>query len=144
MTKRPFTINHVAFAVPSIAKFVESQGVLYRDFERGEIIENESQRVNEMFLSDGKTRIELLEPKGADSPIDGFLRRNRNGGLVHLALDVDDLEAALEDVRASGGRVVVDPTPDPAFTGRIAFVYIGGILTELIERPSGTASTTAR
>ena len=130
-------INHVGVAVPSIARFLETQDVLYGGLDAGSIIENERQRVNEVFLSDGRTVVELLEPRAASSPLDSFLQRNRGGGPIHLALDVVDLDAALTAVRAAGGRVIVEPTPDVAFASRrIAFVYLGGIVTELIETAS--------
>jgi len=79
--------------------------------------------------------IELLEPMGEGSPLDGFLKKNRAGGLIHVALDVDDLAAAISAIRDAGGVVVTEPTPDVAFPERrIAFVSLAGQLTELIER----------
>ena len=55
---------------------------------------------------------------------------------LHLALEVVDLEAAIARVVAAGGRLVIAPVPDVAFgERRIAFVYLGGQITELIELP---------
>ena len=128
-------INHIGMAVPSIEAFLIDNHVLYSGFSRGPLVTNDVQGVSEMFITDGCTVVELLEPSNANSPIAGFLKRNPAGGLVHLALDVDDLDATLETVREAGGRAVVEPVPDVAFDGRrIAFVFLNGHITELIER----------
>jgi len=130
-----FTINHIGLAVPSIAEFLRENEFLYGDFSKGSLITNPVQRVNEMFISDGATVIELLEPAGDDSPINGFLKRNRAGGLIHIAFDVDHLESCLEEIDKRGGKTVVEPVPDPAFQNRrIAFAVVNGHLVELIER----------
>ena len=121
--------------VPSIGEYLEKNAVIYAGFSRGPLIVNSVQKVREMFISDGHTVIELLEPDGESSPIAGFLKRNRAGGLVHLALDVDNLEATLREIENSGGKVVLEPTPDIAFQGRrIAFAVLNGQITEFIER----------
>jgi methylmalonyl-CoA/ethylmalonyl-CoA epimerase len=100
------------------------------------MIVNERQKVRELFVTDGATTVELLEPLGAGSPLQSFLNRNPTGGLIHLALEVADLDATIARVTAAGGRLVVAPVPDVAFgERRIAFVFLGGQITELIELP---------
>ena len=136
MTGVPKKINHVGLAVPDIEAFLRKISPLYDQFSRGPLITNERQRVRQLFVTDGATTIELLEPLRDDSPLRAFLNRNRTGGLVHLALEVVDLDAAIGRVTAAGGRLVVAPVPDVAFQERrIAFVYLGGQITELIELP---------
>ena len=133
-------INHIGVAVPSIVDFLERNQVLYSGFSRGPLIVNATQGVNEMFITDGKTVLELLEPASEASPIAGVLKRSRSGALVHIALDVDDLERTLHSVEESGGRAIVGPVPDIAFgERRIAFVLLNGHVTELIERSSAVA-----
>ena len=128
-------INHIGVAVPSIDEFLEKNKALYGDFSRGPLISNETQGVREMFITDGKTVLELLEPSSEGSPLTGFLKKNRMGGLVHIALDVDSLEAAIQRVVQAGGKVIVEPVPDVAFEQRrIAFVVLNGHMTEFIER----------
>jgi methylmalonyl-CoA/ethylmalonyl-CoA epimerase len=132
------TVNHIGVAVPSIAEFLEQNRVLYEGFSKGPLIENTRQGVNEMFMTDGAITLELLEPAHAASPIAGFLKRNRAGGLIHIALEVDDLEGILRNVEAAGGKTIVDPIADVAFQERrIAFVVLNGHVTELIERKRG-------
>jgi methylmalonyl-CoA/ethylmalonyl-CoA epimerase len=129
------SINHVGMAVPSIQKFLDETQMVYGAFQRGPIITNHRQRVREMFLTDGRTVIELLEPMGDPSPLAGFLGRNPHGGLIHIAFDVDALEPALAQIRDLGGMPIGEPVPDVAFDERrIAFAMIAGQVIELIER----------
>lgn len=128
-------INHIGLAVPSIPEYVAQTEVLLGGFQRGPLIANERQQVREMFLTDGNTVFELLEPMGDKSPLKSFLRRNPGGGLIHFAVDVDALEPTLELLAKVGGRVLVSPVPDVAFEQRrIAFVLLAGQVVELIER----------
>jgi methylmalonyl-CoA/ethylmalonyl-CoA epimerase len=136
VTVAPRKINHIGLAVPDIEAFLRRTMPLYEGFSRGSMIVNERQRVRELFLTDGATTIELLEPRGEGSPLRAFLNRNPAGGLIHLALEVVDLDTAIARVTEAGGRLVVAPVADVAFQERkIAFVYLGGHLTELIELP---------
>jgi methylmalonyl-CoA/ethylmalonyl-CoA epimerase len=136
VTVAPRKINHVGLAVPDIEDFLRKTTPLYEGFSRGPMIVNERQKVRELFLTDGVTTIELLEPLGEGSPLRAFLNRNPAGGLIHLALEVVDLDTAITRVTAAGGRLVVAPVPDVAFQERrIAFVYLGGQVIELIELP---------
>jgi methylmalonyl-CoA/ethylmalonyl-CoA epimerase len=136
MTRPQTKINHVGLAVPDIESFLKKTMSLYEGFHRGPLIVNERQKVRELFITDGATTIELLEPLEQGSPLKAFLTRNPAGGLIHVALEVDDLDKAIARVKAAGGRLVVAPVPDVAFhERRIAFVYLGGQVTELVELP---------
>jgi methylmalonyl-CoA/ethylmalonyl-CoA epimerase len=130
----PRRIEHVGLAVPSIEAFLRRATPLYGALTRGPLIVNETQKVREVRLTDGATTIELLEPLEEGSPLRAFLNRNRAGGLIHVGLEVVGLEAAIARVKAAGGGLLVGPIPDVAFGGRrIAFVHLGGQVTELIE-----------
>ena len=76
---------------------------------------------------------ELLEATSPDSPIGRFVQR-RGPGLHHITLRVDDLDAALAQLRTRGVRVL-DETPRPGAHGsRVAFIHpssAGGVLVEL-------------
>jgi methylmalonyl-CoA/ethylmalonyl-CoA epimerase len=129
------SLNHVGVAVPSIEKFLNENRLFYEGFERGPLLENSQQSVRQMFLTDGKVRLELLEPLRRPSPLDAFLTKHPRGGLIHLAFDVDQLDTVLTQVEADGGWIIVPPAPDVAFDNRrIAFVVMGGQVAELIER----------
>src|SRR5207302_3488138 len=124
-TSAPIKINPVGLAVPDIEASLRKTTPMYEGFSRGPIIVNERQKVRELFVTDGTATVELLEPLGEGSPLRDFLKRNSTGGLLHLALEVIDLEATIARVIAAGGRLVVAPVPDAAFNEhRIAFVYL--------------------
>ncbi|MEO8349866.1 MAG: methylmalonyl-CoA epimerase, partial [Acidobacteriota bacterium] len=95
----------------------------------------ESQGVITAFLPVGGTRIELLEPTGADSPIAKFLAK-RGPGVHHLCFAVGDLEDALANLKARGFRLIHE-TPVPGADGRrVAFLHPSaghGVLIELSE-----------
>jgi len=78
--------------------------------------------------------IELVEPAGAESPVQNFLKRG--GGLHHLCYEVDSLTAQLQLSRSLGGLIVRQPMPAVAFGGRqIAWVYTADkLLTEYLAR----------
>ncbi|HXE14343.1 MAG TPA: methylmalonyl-CoA epimerase [Bryobacteraceae bacterium] len=93
------------------------------------------EKVNVAMLPAGDTRIELLEATGPESPIAKFIER-RGPGLHHIALQVDDLQAALDRIKAAGGRVLNEPKRGAG--GHLyAFIHpesSGGVLIELIQR----------
>jgi methylmalonyl-CoA/ethylmalonyl-CoA epimerase len=99
----------------------------------------EDQGVEAVALQVGESTIELLRPTRDDSPIARFLAE-RGPGIHHVAYRVDDIEAALTELREAGVRLI-DQTPRIGLAGtRIAFVHpksTFGVLSELVERPQG-------
>jgi len=140
-TPRPLTgvvreLDHVAIVVASIAQARgawEGLGLV-----AGEIEHVPDQRVNVLVCTAGGQRFELVEPAADDSPVRNFLEQ-RGGGLHHLAFRVDDLVAALAELKGRGLRLI-DETPRPGAHGtRVAFVHpksVGGVLVELVEDPN--------
>jgi methylmalonyl-CoA/ethylmalonyl-CoA epimerase len=99
----------------------------------------EAQGVEAVLLGVGEGHVELLQPLGPDTPVARFLRRN-GPGLHHVAYGTDDIESAIESVRAAGLRLI-DEQPRLGIRGsRVAFLHpksTGGVLTELVEPPEG-------
>jgi methylmalonyl-CoA/ethylmalonyl-CoA epimerase len=97
----------------------------------------EDQRVRVAMLPLGESRIELLEPTGDDSPISKFLEK-RGGGIHHIAVEVDDIEISLQQLKDSGTRLI-DESPRVGAEGcLVAFVHpssTGGVLLELVQTP---------
>lgn len=95
----------------------------------------EDQKVRVAMLPLGESRIELLEPTSDDSPISKFLEK-RGGGIHHIAVKVDDIEAALAKLKANGARLI-DETPRVGAEGcLVAFVHpssANGVLLELVQ-----------
>ena len=128
-------VDHIGIAVRSIDEALsfwqKSLGIQCTGIE--EVAE---QKVKTAFLPVGATEIELLEATADDSPVAKFIEK-KGEGIHHLALRVDDLDAALAELKAQGMRLI-DETPRYGAGGaRIAFVHpkaTGGILLELSER----------
>lgn len=127
-------VNHIGVAVKSI----EASAPFYRDvlgmrFEGTE--EVAEQKVKVAFFAIGASRIELLEPTAADSPVAKFLEKNGEG-VHHIAYEVADLEQTLATLKAQNIRLI-DETPRCGAHGtRIAFLHpkaSGGVLTELCQ-----------
>jgi len=131
-------LHHVAIAVREIAVvrafYTESLGLV----AAGEPEYVAEQQVNVLVLEAAGQRIELVEPASDDSPVSKFVAKRE--GLHHLAWQVDDLAATLGDLAAAGLRLL-DTAPRPGAHGTsIAFLHpasCGGVLTELVEVPSG-------
>jgi len=128
-------VDHVAIAVrgldDALPFYTETLG-----FDLKATEEAEEGRVRVAILTKGPHRIELIESVTEDSPIRRFLEK-RGPGLHHLCLEVDDLDAMLDTMRAAGTRLI-DETPRPGADGRrVAFVHpeaAGGVLLELSEK----------
>ncbi|EQD31647.1 methylmalonyl-CoA epimerase [mine drainage metagenome] len=94
-----------------------------------------TQRVRVAFLKVGGSRIELLEPTEADSPVGRFLGQ-RGEGMHHLAFSVADVDAALAKVARSGGRLIDTQGRAGAGGHRVGFAHpatYGGVLVEFVE-----------
>lgn len=130
------SLNHVAIAVPDLA----AAAALYR--ARLGAIVSEPQDLPEhgvsiVFVDLANTRLELMAPLGADSPIAGFLERNPAGGIHHLCLEVADIAAERDRLVAGGARVLGDGAPRRGAHGKpVLFLHpkdFFGVLVELEE-----------
>lgn len=96
----------------------------------------EDQKVRVAMLPVGDSRVELLEPISDDSPISKFLEK-RGGGIHHIAVEVDDIEAALDNLRSKGMRLIDEKPRTGAEGCRVAFIHpssANGVLLELVEK----------
>ena len=127
-------LHHVGIAVESIDEAL----VLYEDalgIPAVKRVEVPAEKVNVAMLPVGDPRIELVEATSPDSPIARFLTR-RGPGIHHIALEVPDLDASVERLKASGRRLVSDEIQRGAEGYRYVFVHpsgADGVLLELIE-----------
>jgi len=127
------SIDHLGIAVRSIERALEFYSAqLGLAAGTREIVEKEKVKVAMLPLKG--SRIELLEPTEADSPVGRFLDK-RGEGLHHVALRVPDLAAAIDRLRAAGARLLSEPR-----TGAGGHLYVfvhpasaGGVLLELIQ-----------
>jgi methylmalonyl-CoA/ethylmalonyl-CoA epimerase len=132
----PNKIEHVALAVAdieaAIAHYADVWGLEVESRERVE-----DQGVEEAMLPLGDSYLQLLAPTGPETTVGKFIER-RGEGLHHIAYEVDDLEAALADLKAKGVPLI-DEQPRRGGRGHmVAFVHPKGnhgLLVELIQRP---------
>jgi len=124
-------IDHVAIAVSDL----EAAIAYYRDTFGAEVAHREvveSDGVEEALLRVADSYVQLLTPTRDDSPVAKYLQ-NRGEGLHHVGYRVDDCAAALDAVKARGGRVI-DAVPRPGSRGTtVAFVHPKGAFGTLIE-----------
>ena len=128
------SLNHIGIAVRSIDEQKAFYGdVLGLEFEGYEDVP--SQKVRVAFFLAGDVRIELLEPTAEDSPVAKFLDK-RGEGLHHVAYTVEDLQARIDELKASGLRMIDENPRVGSHHMQIAFVHPKssfGVLTELCE-----------
>jgi len=125
-------INHLGIAV----KDLEAAAQVYRAMGLSvtKIVDVPEQKVRVAFIPVGETTIELVQPTAENSPVAGFLAR-KGEGMHHLALQVDDLSAALTEL-ADQGMQLIDKKPRRGAEGQVAFVHpksTGRVLIELVE-----------
>ena len=138
-------LDHVGIAVSSLSDAL----AFYRDTLGLEVEPPEevrAQGVRVHFIAAGESTLELLEPTSSESPVGRFLTK-RGPGMHHVALRVDDIVAALADLKARSIRVI-DETPRPGAHGSlVAFLHPSsthGVLVELIQASSRRATGTER
>ncbi|HTV88803.1 MAG TPA: methylmalonyl-CoA epimerase [Stellaceae bacterium] len=103
-------LNHVAIVVPDLG----AAAALYRDVLGARVSPPHrlpAHGVTVVFVELPNSKIELLEPLGAESPVRGFLERNPAGGMHHLCYEVADIVAARDRLQAAGARVLGDGEP---------------------------------
>ncbi len=127
-------LNHVAIAVPDL----EAAADQYRNTlgaTVGAPQDEPDHGVTVVFIELPNTKIELLYPLGEASPIAGFLEKNPTGGIHHVCYEVDDIEAARDQLKASGARVLGTGEPKIGAHGKpVLFLHpkdFNGCLVEL-------------
>ena len=127
-------LNHVAIAVPDLAaaaaQYADTLGALV-----GPAQDEPDHGVTVVFIDLPNTKIELLHPLGANSPIQGFLDKNPSGGIHHICYEVDDILAARDRLQAAGARVLGSGEPRIGAHGKpVLFLHpkdFNGCLVEL-------------
>ena len=127
-------IDHIGIAVKNLAESSRLYEIL--GIPRAGVEEVAEQKVEVSFFPVGDSEIELLESTEPSGPIAKYIEKNGEG-IQHMALRVDDLEAALAELKAKGIRLIDEKPRYGAGGAKIAFVHpksTGGILLELCER----------
>ena len=129
-------LNHVAIAVNDLDAAV----ALYRDTlgaKVSEAVDQPDHGVVTVFVELSNTKIELLYPLGDNSPIKGFLEKNKAGGVHHVCYEVEDIYAARDKLVKDGMRILGSGEPRIGAHGKpILFLHpkdFCGTLVELEE-----------
>ena len=101
-------LNHIAIAVPDLAAataiYAETLGASVAAPQ-----DEPAHGVTVVFITLPNTKIELLSPLGANSPIAAYLAKNPAGGIHHICYEVADILAARDQLLAKGARVLGEP-----------------------------------
>ena len=126
-------LNHIAIVVPDL----DRAAAVYRDALGARVSPPQplpAHGVTVVFVELPNTKIELLQPLGADSPVRGFLDKNPAGGMHHLCYEVADIGAARDRLRAEGARVLGDGEPRTGAHGKpVLFLHPKDFSGTLIE-----------
>ncbi|MHB8136877.1 MAG: methylmalonyl-CoA epimerase [Smithellaceae bacterium] len=127
-------VDHIGIAVKNLAESARFYEMLGIQSTGSEVVAE--QKVKVAFYPLGDTEIELLESTSPDGPIARYIEKNGEG-IQHLALRVDNIEVALDELKAKGVRLIDEKPRYGAGGAKIAFVHpksTGGILLELSQR----------
>ena len=126
-------LNHVAIAVADL----EAAAHTYRDVLGAKVsppLPLPEHGVTTVFVDLPNTKIELLHPLGADSPIAGYLAKNPSGGIHHVCYEVADIVAARDRLVAEGARVLGGGEPRAGAHGKpVLFLHPKDFHGTLIE-----------
>jgi methylmalonyl-CoA/ethylmalonyl-CoA epimerase len=126
-------LNHVAIAVADLTK----ASALYRNTLGAKVLPPQAlpeHGVTVVFIELPNTKIELLTPLGADSPIAKFLEKNADGGIHHICYEVDDIIAARDQLKAQGARVLGSGEPRIGAHGKpVLFLHPKDFCGTLVE-----------
>jgi methylmalonyl-CoA/ethylmalonyl-CoA epimerase len=128
-------LNHVAIAVPDLKK----ASAMYKDVLGAKVSEAHEQPehgVYTVFVELGNSKIELLHPLGEKSPIQGFLDKNKSGGLHHICIEVTDIKEAIKTVQKCNIRCLGKEPKVGAHGKLVMFLHpkdCAGTLIELEE-----------
>ena len=126
-------LNHVAIAVPDLEAAIKSyRNTLGATVSAPKDIPEHG--VTVVFVELENTKIELLQPLGENSPIQGFVDKNVSGGMHHICYEVDDLTAARDQLTADGARVLGSGEPKIGAHGKpVLFLHPKDFSGTLIE-----------
>ena len=128
-------IDHLGIAVNTIAEGESFwTDVLGIKIEATETVE--SQKVNTAFLPIGESEVELLESTSPDGPIAKYIEK-KGQGIQHVAFRVKDIDAALDELKKKGIKLIDQKARIGAGGARMAFLHpkaTNGVLVELCER----------
>ncbi len=126
-------LNHVAIATND----AQAAAKIYRETLGAKVSEAVAQPehgVTTIFVDLPNSKVELIEPLGADSPIAKFLQKNPGGGVHHICYEVDDIYAARDRMRELGATITGSGEPRIGAHGKpVIFLHPKDFVGTLIE-----------
>jgi methylmalonyl-CoA/ethylmalonyl-CoA epimerase len=128
-------IHHLGVAVDNLDEALDTYTRLFgAELEHRAIVPEQGVEAAAVLVGD--SRVELLAPTGADTPVGKFLAK-RGPGMHHVAYEVDDVQAALSSLTTEGVELI-DATPREGLFGlEVAFIHpdsVHGVLAEVVSR----------
>uniref|UniRef100_A0A452I1H1 Methylmalonyl-CoA epimerase, mitochondrial n=1 Tax=Gopherus agassizii TaxID=38772 RepID=A0A452I1H1_9SAUR len=126
-------LSHVAIAVPNLEKAQS----FYKSVLGAQVsgtVPLPEHGVYTVFVELGNTKLELLHPLGEKSPIAGFLQKNKAGGMHHICIEVDDLKAAMTELKEKKIQILSEEPKIGAHGKPVIFLHpkdCDGVLVEL-------------
>lgn len=133
---KPLKINHVAIVVQDLDAALSFWQKTF-GLKLDHVEEVPSQKSKVAFLPLGESEIELVQPTTTDSGLAGFLEK-RGEGMHHVCIEVEDIEAALAELKSKGVRLI-NEVPEELPGRKMAFIHpraANGVLIELYELTS--------
>lgn len=131
-------LHHIAVAVDDIENYSAIFEKLF-GFKTGPVETNPTNKVDLSFINIQNSKLEFIKPLDDDSSVARFLSK-RGPGIHHFCLLVDDIHAAIAELKSKGASMI-DNTPRQGAGGSlIAFIHpesAGGILIELKQGETG-------
>lgn len=128
-------VDHIGIAVKDLVEASEIYKIILgTDF--GGMQEIIDQKVKVAFFKVGETKIELVQSTSSDSNISKFIEK-KGEGIHHIALNVDNIETALKNLKENGIRLIDEKPRIGADDKKIAFLHpksSKGVLIELVEK----------
>jgi methylmalonyl-CoA/ethylmalonyl-CoA epimerase len=130
----PLGIHHLGVAVSDLDEALDTYGRLFAaQIEHRDTVSDQGVEAASVRVGDG--RVELLAALEGDTPVGRFLAK-RGPGMHHVAYEVSDLPAALDELAGEGAELI-DAEPRPGLFGlQVAFVHpdaVHGVLSELVS-----------
>ena len=127
-------IHHLGVAVEDLDEAVTTYEQLFgARLEHRETVPD--QGVEAASLKVGEGRVELLAPLGEETPVGKFLTQ-RGPGMHHVAYEVDDVRASIDELSAKGVELVDEEPRRGLFGLEVAFLHpdaVHGVLAELVN-----------
>ncbi len=127
-------VEHIGIAV----KNLEDSNALFKQLlgiEHYKVEEVASEYVNTSFFQVGESKIELLQATADSSAIAKFVEK-RGEGIHHIAFEVEDIHASMQDLRENGFRLLNEAPKRGADNKLVCFVHpktANGVLVELCQ-----------